>query len=197
MKRCIDCEIEKSLEYFNKLNRGFRPECKDCEKARREARHKADPLLATVNTLADGILKRVKYGINKPKNKIYKERGIKCLIGENRAEIRESLLAHFEEDIKNLLEKGERPSVDRIDAYSHYTIENIQIISVKENASRADASSKSIPITAVLATGEKVSFISISEAAKSLEIKRDTITRHLTAGTKTRYGISFFREISC
>lgn len=191
MKTCIDCTQNKSVSEFNKLGKGNRPECKSCEKARRERRKAEDLFLATVNSMADGILKRTKHAIYSVKNRVYRERGIVSEIGDNRAEIRTNLIKYFGNDIKSLLHSGQKPSVDRIDSYGNYSVENIQIVSLSENLSRIDTSDRSVEVTAEI-DNTTIEFESISAAAKSLGIKRDTIYHHLNKGTRTKKGYAFY-----
>ena len=191
MKTCIDCSVTKDLSAFSKHNIGTRPECKTCEKARRDKRRAEDLFLATVNSMADGILKRTIHAIDSPKNRIYKERGIKSEIGSSRAVVRANLIKHFADDITRILRNGEKPSVDRIDNYGNYSVENIQIVTLSENLSRVDMTHKSVKVFAEIA-GDVCEFKSISDAAKSIGVKRDTIYRHLNKGTRTKKGYAFY-----
>lgn len=191
MKNCIDCKTLKHPSEFNRNKNNVRPECKVCEKARKDRRKAEDLFLATVNLMADGILKRTVRAVNSPKNRIYKERNIVSEIGNNRAEIRDSLVTHFADDIKSLLQSGQKPSVDRIDSYGNYSVENIQIATLTENLSRIDTSDRSIEVTAEI-DNATIEFESISATAKTLGIKRDTIYHHLNKGTRTKKGYAFY-----
>lgn len=191
MKTCIDCSVTKDLSAFNKHNNGTRPECKACEKVRRNRRRAEDLFLATVNSMADGILKRTIHAIDSPKNRIYKERGIKSEIGSSRAEVRANLIKHFADDINHILRSGEKPSVDRIDNYGNYSVENIQIVTLSENLTRIDTSDRAVKVFAEV-NGIVTEFKSISDAAKIIGIKRDTIYHHLNKGTRTKKGYAFY-----
>lgn len=191
LKICIDCKRELDEEMFNKSGGKLRPECKECEKVRREKRASANPYLTTLNKLSDNILKRTVYGIDKPKNRIYKERGIKCLLGSNRVEVREQLDSHFGNEIKALLAKGEKPSVDRIDPYLHYQVDNIQIVTLTENLKRIDKSSTQRKVTVTYPDGQTKEFPSVLVAAKELGCKRDTIYMGAERPGTNRKGLLF------
>jgi hypothetical protein len=194
VKKCLHCGEVKPLTSFhkhNKLSDGHRPECKDCAKKKLREKAASDPYTDFLNKTADNILKRTKYAVDKPKNKTYLERGIKCLIGQNRVEIRETLDKYFGTEIKNLLSKGEKPSVDRINPYGHYELGNIQIVSLKQNLSRVDHSSISNAVKVIFPNGNELIFDSISEASRKLNCKRDTIYAALERPGINRKGLRF------
>lgn len=176
-KECIDCKEVLPLTAFNRNggNAKYRPECSVCEKRRRIERQTTDPFKYTVNKLADGILSRTGSKIDHPKNKIYKERGIKCLLGASRNEVVDTLIDNFSEDIKRIMDSGEKPSVDRIDPYGHYEVGNIQIITLQENLLRSNITSRARSVEVTLPQGEVMVFESVAEASRELGIKRDTI----------------------
>lgn len=174
-----------------KLSDGRRPECKECSKKSKETWRTENPYEDALNKLADNILKRTGRAIDAPKNKVYKERGIKCLLGSNRMEVRETLATNFGEDIKRLLGKGLKPSVDRIDPYGHYEIGNIQIITLRENILRADRSHVSQSIRVFYPNGDQRDFHSILAASKDIGCKRDTIYAALERPEINRKGLRF------
>ncbi|MDQ0154951.1 NUMOD1 domain-containing DNA-binding protein [Robertmurraya andreesenii] len=180
-----------SFHKHNKLSDGRRPECKECSKKRNQEKAANDPYTSTLNKMADNILKRTKYAINKPKNKTYLVRGIKCLLGDSRNEIREMLDKHYGCEIKKLLHRGQKPSVDRIDPYGHYELGNIQIVSLEENLSRIDHKSISKSVRVTFPDGEQKVFESISDASKELGCKRDTIYASLKRPGINRRGLIF------
>jgi len=98
---------------------------------------------------------------------------------------------HFSEDIKRLLAKGEKPSVDRIDPYGHYELSNIQVISLEENLARIDLTPISKSIRVIYPDGTKKDFASISDAAKYLGCKRDTIYASLERPGVNKRGLLF------
>lgn len=173
------------------LSDGRRPECKECSRKRLLEIKENNPFEAELRRLADGILKRTKYAVDKPKNKTYLERGIKCLLGETRVEVKEQLRKHYGDDIKRLLRKGIIPSVDRLDPYGHYELGNIQIVSLKTNLSRVDHSVKSVPIKVLYPDGNVDVFESISDAANHLKCKRDTIYASLDRPGINKRGLKF------
>lgn len=175
-KTCIDCDIELPLVTFNRNGgEAFRPECKACEKKRRVAKQSIDPFHYVVTNLADGILGRTKYKIDSEKNKTYKERGIKCLLGDTRAEVRESLIKYFSADIKEIMSNGEKPSIDRVNPYGNYEVSNIQVVTLKENLKRSSITNKAREVEVTYPQGNVVIFESVSDASRELGIKRDTI----------------------
>jgi hypothetical protein len=180
-----------SFYKHSKLSDGRRPECADCSRAKLAAKRVDDPYTDTLNKLSDNILKRTIYDIDKPKNKIYKERGVKCLLGKDRSEVRDRLNKHYGYDIRKLLLKGDKPSVDRIDPYGHYELGNIQIVTLKENLSRADHSHISQAIRVVYPNGEQKVFPSILAASKDIGCKRDTIYAALERPGINRRGLRF------
>jgi hypothetical protein len=194
IKKCLHCGEVKPLASFYRhkgQSDGRRPECKECSKKKAQQRAMANPYEHALFNLSYNILKRTKKVTDRPKNKIYIERGIRCLLGENTEEIKRVLHEHFERDIKNLLEDNERPSVDRIDPYGHYELGNIQIISLHENLKRADHSHISHPLRVFYPNGEQKDFPSILAAAKYLGCKRDTIYASLDRPGINKKGLRF------
>jgi hypothetical protein len=194
IKKCCRCGEVKSLTSFYKhpkLSDGRRPECSECSKKARQKFISENPYLDCINKLADNILKRTVHDIDKPKNKSYKERGIKCLLGSNRVEVRENLNKHYGHQIKYLLNKGLKPSVDRIDPYGHYELGNIQIITLQQNILRADHSHVSQSIRVFYPDGKQKDFPSILAASKEIGCKRDTIYAALERPEINRRGLRF------
>ncbi|MED3649977.1 NUMOD1 domain-containing DNA-binding protein [Heyndrickxia sporothermodurans] len=149
-----------------------------------------DPYLDTLNKLADNIIKRTISAIDRPKNRVYKERGIQCKIGNSRSEVREVLNKHYGEDIKRLMKKGLKPSVDRIDPFGHYELGNIQIIPLRENLSRIK-NPRSVALKVTYPNGNTIVFDSISDASKYLNCKRDTIYHGIENPGINRKGLKF------
>src|SRR5690625_1040525 len=171
MKTCIDCGKTKDIRMFNRHPSGSRPECKQCERNRRIARDKANPIESRANKMAQGILARVKHKSEYIKNRSYKERKVKSEIGETVMEIREVLLKHFEREIKELIDDGKTPSVNRINPLGKYSIDNIEIIDSKKNVRETGVRI----ICEDKMTGTTITFNSITEAAKHYGVKRETI----------------------
>lgn len=196
MKECSMCKEVKTLASFNKNTQskdGHRPNCKECEKQYREDKKKQDYIRYKTDILAHGILQRVKYDIDNPKNKCYKEHKVKCSIGDNTKSISDYLYINFYNEIKSLLDEGKTPSVDRIDSNGNYSPDNIRIIDWNENVTEgarkaAQMSSKQIK---VIKDADIVVYNSISEASRELKIKRDTIYYHLDKGTVSSKGYKF------
>jgi hypothetical protein len=200
-KICIDCKLEKSLsEFYTTVSHGrkkLRPECKVCHLTRKKKYEKKledkDTYSYKLKKLGIGILRRTIYKNQNKRNKCYRDKGIKCKIGKNLKEICNFLDSNFKQDILNLLERGEISSVDRIDSNKHYEEGNLRIITFKENSilglKNANLAT-SIPVRVFYKDGSTCDFLSISDAANSLNCKRDTVYAHLD-GSKTRTGITF------
>lgn len=193
-KECLHCGEYKDIDSFHRnkgAKDGRRPECKDCARKIQQERRKENPYIACLNSMADNLIKRLYTQIDRPVNKTYKERGIKSLIGKNRGEIRETLHKHYGDDIKRLLRKGEKPTLDRIDPYGHYELGNIQIITFDENRRRADTSSFSRKVIVTHPDGREEVFASVLEASKRLGCKRDTIYSGAENPGTNRKGLTF------
>lgn len=187
-KLCTKCGAEKPLHDFYKSGNGFRGKCKVCEKAEREARKN------TVYQKADNMASSIRKRLGNPtgNNACYK--GVKCLLGDTHAEVREYILKHFAGDIASLLDKGETPSIDRIDPNGHYKHGNVRVISFTENSllgARKGTLVTSKPVKAIAPDGTATVFTSVSEASRILNIKRDTIIKNRDNGTLTKRGYKF------
>ena len=194
-KICSRCKESKPFKEFYRMSKstdGYRPECKECSKSSRRNREEENPVDTRIYKMAFGIRQRVELEIDKPKNKTYKDRGIKCLLGDTNLEIAETLNNHFRQDIEKLIEEGKLPSVDRIDPYGHYELGNIQIIPLEDNVIEgcmAGVEVTSKPIVAIFPNGDSKEYKSVSECSRELGLKRDTIIRNRDNNTATRYGI--------
>lgn len=162
-----------------------------CSTKRSQQRAKEHPYGHVLYCLAYNILKRTTKVTDRPRNRTYIERGIKCLIGDNPQEVKQVLHNNFEQQIRDLLEKGEKPSVDRIDPFGHYELSNIQIVTLEENIKRADLSSISHSIRVFYPDGKQKDFPSISAASKYIGCKRDTIYASLERPGINRKGFRF------
>jgi hypothetical protein len=194
IKKCLWCGEVKPLTSFHKhskLSDGRRPECKDCSKAKKEKSKLENPLEHAMKNLSANIYKRIFIDINKPKNKCYKEKNIKCLIGNNTPAIYDTLNRHYRDDIKRLLQKGLRPSVDRIDPDGHYELGNIQIVDLVDNINRSRHPSTSKTIRVIYPNETVEEFPSISAAARKLKCKRDTIYYSIEKPGVSRKGLRF------
>lgn len=192
MKKCSKCGEVKDLSAFYRLNTSkdnHRPDCKDCHNKMKK-RNKGT-LEYESKRMAGNILRRLSEK-DRPRNSCYKN--IECELGDTIGELSANLIKYFEKDIQKMLNQGLKPSVDRIDSKKNYSINNIQITTVEENVSRGLENAikqNSKPIQVLFKDGQTVVYKSISEAARNLNIKRDTIYRHLDKNTKTRTGLQF------
>lgn len=160
---------------------------------RREEYKLNDPFGFRVNEMAHGILSRTRYKIHTAKNKSYRERGVECRIGTNKAEIRETLTKHFAHDIRRLMARGELPTVDRIDSHGHYELGNLRIVSLEVNR-QDNAGNNPRPVIVTDPSGDEQYFESVSAASKTLGIKRDTIYANAERGTTSQRGFRFELE---
>lgn len=196
MKKCNKCGEVKELASFHKLTSskdGRRPDCKVCCKKQRDERNNKDIVRYKTDILGSGIMKRIKYDIDKPKNNCYKEHNVKCTIGNTPKEISDYLYDNYYDEIKSLIDEGKTPSVDRIDSNKDYALDNIRIIELIENVKLGvkNAIKKTSKQIKSIKEDEVIIYDSISQASKELGIKRDTIYAHLDNGTFTRYGYKF------
>lgn len=173
---------------------GIRPSCKDCDKKAREKYVKENPVMDRCKKMGQGIIKRTVTQVNMPSNNTYKENNIKSKIGGNSPEIAEYLYDNFYDDILNIIELGEKPTVDRVDSTKDYEEGNIRIVSFRENSlgGLKNAVKKTSKETKVIYPNGRVkTFKSVSEASRELGIKRDTIIRNRDNDTETRNGYRF------
>jgi hypothetical protein len=196
MKKCSKCGEVKDLASFHKLNSskdGHRPDCKDCCKKQRDERNNKDIVRYKAYILGSGIMSRIKYDVDNPKNNCYKEHNVKCTIGNTPKEISDYLYENYYDEIKSLIDEGKTPSVDRIDSNDNYSQDNIRIIELKENVKLGveNAIKKTSKRIKSIKDNEIIIYDSISQASKELGIKRDTIYAHLDNDTLTRYGYKF------
>lgn len=151
------------------------------------------PVEHKMRQCAENLVKRLNTNIDAPANKSYKEKGIKSLIGNTSSEVYKYLYENHFEDYKYLIDRGQVPSIDRIDSDKHYEQGNIRIISFEENSRMGrEASlkvcSKSIRIT-YKNTNKSYIYESIVEAGKQSEYSRDVLQNILKNRVKKDHGI--------
>lgn len=196
-KTCTKCGATKPVDDFYRMSSkkdGRRPSCIECDRNAKRDYTKNHPVMDRCKKMGWYIVARTVTDIDNPRNKSYKEKGIKSHIGNTGTEIARYLYENFYDDIKKIAEDGEIPSVDRIDSLKGYEEGNIQIVSLKENsldgiANAIKKTSKKVKVTFPDKTHKL--FNSVSEASRELGLKRDTIIRNRDNGTKTRYGLKF------
>lgn len=201
-KACSKCKVDKNISEYHRSTKsrdGHRPDCKDCAKEGLNIRSRIDPVSFHTNRLAAAILKRTLYDIDNPKNKLYRERGVKCLLGSNRRSVANKLRELFEQEIILLLNDNKWPSIDRIDPYGHYEPGNIRMVDIGENIRSAVANSKLTCSRRVTAANLEhvIEFPSVSAAARFFGIKRDTVLRSAKTSTPCRNGASKGWVFSC
>ena len=196
-KTCSKCNKIKSLNEYNRLSSsrdGRRPDCRVCSKELKLKKIKEDPIRHKIYNMATGIHKRTSYEIDRAKNRSYKKNNVKCYIGDTPLEIAHTLENLFYDEIKEMIESGKTPSVDRIDSGSNYEVGNIRIISLEENVSLGNKKGTAMtckPIVATFLDGSIKTYNSVSECSRDLSINRKTIIRHRDNGTSTDDGITF------
>lgn len=196
-KICSKCGEEKPLDLFyrhKKSKDGRRPDCKECSNKQKQSYKEQKPYEYYLVSMSNGILKRIKHDVHKPKNKAYKEKEIKNFIGETSEEIREYLHRNFEKEIKSLIDRGIIPSVDRINSNKHYEEGNIRIVPLEDNVkagSLAGGMTKAKKVIVTFPNNETKIYESVSECARQLNIDRRTVQRHIKNGTRTREGLTF------
>ena len=134
-KVCKKCgENKRLIEYSrnSKLKDGRQGACKECySRLHRERRGSLSPVEKSIQSMANNMHKRTS------PNGEYAVKGILNLIG-NIPEIKQFLADNFTDDIQAIIDAGKKPSMDRIDSNDNYKAGNIQVISVGENAARAN-----------------------------------------------------------
>lgn len=143
-KTCPKCGQEKNIEEFHRSKRrkdGRYWCCKACRSEYNKKRYrKMSPLERSAYNMARNVVGRT--GVNGK----YTKKGIKNLLG-NQAEIERFLLENFSQDIQAILDKGETPSIDRIDPKGHYEPGNVRVIPHRLNSKLGAIKSKQVAVS--------------------------------------------------
>jgi hypothetical protein len=192
-KACTKCGMFKPLSEFYKcssMHDGKRPDCASCHTKQRREYRKANAIDVKIYDMASGILRRTS---GRGRNcDAYKE--IECHIGSTRDEVIEYINENFRDDIEAFHNVGKIASIDRIDSSKHYEPGNLRIIEWIENSRLGMKQAKienSQAIRVFFPDGNCSDFVSISEAAKNLKCKRDTIYAALERPEINRRGLRF------
>ncbi|MEA3279657.1 MAG: hypothetical protein U9Q38_03525 [Thermodesulfobacteriota bacterium] len=127
MPVCTKCNIDKPVEEFSKRRDrpiGRRSDCKECESALRTAHYRSE----------EGVLST----IWSTQRRNCRERGHEYPT-YSKEELGEWVVSHpeWERLYTNWVESGydkqEKPSVDRLDDYTSYSMNNIRLVSYKDN----------------------------------------------------------------
>lgn len=197
MKKCSKCGKEKNINEFYKMNTskdGHRPDCKNCRRNWEKSFKKNNPVRHRCSAIGQGIISRTVTDVNESSNKCYKDNGVVSKIGNTGKEISDYLFANYYDEILRLIEKGDTPSLNRIDSSKNYEEGNIEIVTLRENyldgvSNAVKKTSKAVKVI-YKDDSEKI-FKSVSEASRALKIKRDTIIRNRDNKTKDRKGRLF------
>lgn len=198
MKKCSKCGELKDFNMFYKSKAskdGRRPDCKACHEELRHEREKENPIMERCKRIGWSIITRTVTDIDKATNNCYKENNVTSKIGETGTEIGKYLYDNHYDEIKNFIDKGITPSVDRIDSTGDYEEGNIRIVSVRDNyldGVKQAVKKTSKPLKAVDDDGNETIYKSVSEASRNIGIKRDTIIRNRDNGTRSRAGYMFY-----
>jgi len=107
----------------------------------------------------------------------------------------EYIVTNFSNDIQQLLDAGESPSVDRVDPSGHYEAGNIRVIDLDLNR-RLGAETVSKRYSKVLLCespdGGVEIYRSVKEAREITGFSRETIRKSFREGRKTRAGYRFY-----
>lgn len=147
------------------------------------------PVEHKIRQMAENLRNRLGNQINKPSNKSYRVKGIKSKIGESSREIYKYIYENFYEDVKEILENGQVPSIDRIDSNKDYEHGNIRIITYAENSRLGREKSKEVcskPTRVTYENGESYLYSSAIEASRQTGISRYVIQKILAGKTKQR-----------
>lgn len=153
-----------------------------------------DPVMDRCKRMGYSIINRTVNNVNRPKNKVYRELGIVSEIGDTGKEIGQYLYENFYDDVKALIDKGETPTIDRIDSTKNYSTDNIRIISFRENSLAGAKEGVRVNSKKVLVEypdGKARVFESVSAVSREIGKKRDTIIRNRDNQTATRDGYRF------
>lgn len=140
MKRkiCSRCQQKKAYKTFYKdttRRDGLSNTCKACKNSMPSMRR--GTVAYFVKQSWHCLNKRTVNGrypdLDNPKNASYFENGIRL---EMTREDFKAFCKSHKATISKLYKQGKTPSVDRIDSHKHYSIDNIQIISLDENIRR-------------------------------------------------------------
>lgn len=93
-----------------------------------------------------------------------------------------------------MIERGEQPSIDRIDRLGNYEAGNLRIVTYRENVDARVPSRYKIKATTI--DGDVATFNSISDAAKHTGSSRVTIRNQINASPRFNVrGIQFERVV--
>lgn len=192
-RECTKCKQWLSSDdyYAGKKKGTIRSQCKECSSKAtlslyRKKRNQKD-IDFIISRLASSLIGRVKY------NDHYTQNEIKNNLG-NHPEIVDILKEQFILDIQTILEKGESPSIDRIDNKVNYDVENIRIIPLRENALLGLNISKENnkkPLVCVYPNGNIADFESVTDAHLTTGLDTKTIRDSANLMRKTRAGYKF------
>lgn len=130
MKRCKDCKLEKDESLFY----GLQNECKECTKARVKENHKR--VGNSYDVTEHGVI-RVIY---KAQVRNSKTRGHKPP-DYTKAELKDWLYSQgykglYDKWVRGGMKKDEKPSVDRLDDFKPYSMDNIRLTTWFENRNK-------------------------------------------------------------
>lgn len=178
-KKCKMCNVEKPVSEFHKSKKpkdGLKLECKQCHSIRAKLYSRTKKGLIT-NIYNHQKLKSKKRGYNLP---TYSKQELKdWLFSQNNFHVL------FDNWKISGFKKHLIPSVDRINDYQSYTMENIQVMTWEQNNAKGYAdiknginNKKSKAVTGInIYTGVAVVFYSMREAARQTGINRRSIFR--------------------
>lgn len=139
--------------------------------------------------MAYNLINRLGKRLDEPRNKCYKDHDIKCRVGENPAEVYEYIINNFYNDIKQIIDDGEVPSIDRIDSTKDYEEGNIRIITFEENSRLGREQSFKVwqrPIKITLSDGSSNEYEGIKAAGEKSEISQHILGKILSGKTKQK-----------
>lgn len=138
MKTCRLCKVELSLDNFHKDRSrpdGYAYKCKNCYKTMPSQKRGTFEFFC--RRTWNNLNKRAVNGScaqHIERNKSYFEKGIELQM--TKTEFYDFCKTN-RDLIMNFYKQGEIPSIDRIDSNSHYALENVRIISLTDNITKA------------------------------------------------------------
>lgn len=184
IKRCSKCGELKELttQNFEKQGNSFRNKCRVCRNAERQEKRRQEKEKDIVQykcmEMARSAYSRV-FDKSREHKKCYRNL-VRPYEFKSVAHMAEFLHATYGEDIRDLISKGESPSVDRLDTSIGYTEDNIRVISHRTNTLLGVESTKRAIEVHHLDTDTREEYNSISECSDALGVCYSSIVKWLS-----------------
>ncbi len=139
MKTCNKCKTKKVYKAFHKDRSrldGYHGTCKDCKKKMPSCKRGTVAYFfkQTWHVLNKRTINGKYPDRNNPKNEIYFKKGVRLEM--TRDQFKEFCELN-KQSILKLYKDGKTPSLDRVNSKKHYSVENIEIISLRDNIKKS------------------------------------------------------------